>query len=112
MGDSQRHSPIDRRGALRRMAVAGAATQLGVSTAASKAVTANHGAGVPTQETGVSSNMGILLGWGPKIRAGVQRDADRRGPIPMHHIGATLAELLGCRPPHHSDGAIIREMFV
>jgi len=83
----------------------------GETIAMSTAMTTNHGAGIQTQETGVTSNMGILLAWGPKIKAGVSRDTEQIGPIPIHDIGTTVTTLLGCRLPRHATGCIIWEMF-
>ncbi|MFC1716016.1 alkaline phosphatase family protein [Candidatus Poribacteria bacterium] len=83
----------------------------GETIAMSTAMTTNHGAGIQTQDTGVSSNMSILLAWGPKVKAGVKRDSDILGPIPINNIGPTVTALLGCRPPRHATGGIIGEMF-
>ena len=79
--------------------------------AMSTTMTTNHGAGIQTQDTGVTSNMGMLLAWGPKVKAGVKRDTNQLGPVPIHNIAATVTALLGCRAPRHATGGIIREMF-
>jgi predicted AlkP superfamily phosphohydrolase/phosphomutase len=84
----------------------------GETIAASTALTTNHGAGVQTQDTGITSNMGILFVWGPKVRAGIRRDVERLGPIPIHNIGPTITDLLGCRCPRHATGGAIGEVFV
>ncbi|RMD80234.1 MAG: hypothetical protein D6820_06970, partial [Lentisphaerae bacterium] len=60
-----------------------------------------------TQDTGVTSNMGLFLAWGPRIATG-HRDISRHGPIPIHHIGNTAARLLGCPFPAHGTGAVIQ----
>jgi len=78
----------------------------------SHGTTANHGAGIPTQDTGVTSNMGMLLALGPRVRAGIKRDSDRVGPIPIHSIGVTVAALLGCRAPRHATGGILHDMLL
>jgi predicted AlkP superfamily phosphohydrolase/phosphomutase len=83
----------------------------GETIAASTALTTNHGAGVQTQDTGVTSNMGTLLAWGPKVRASARRDIERLGPVPIHHVGPTITELLGCRHPGHATGGVLAEMF-
>jgi len=84
----------------------------GSTTAMSRTVLANHGAGIPTQETPVSSNLGQLLAWGPKVRRGVQRDPEIQGPVKTSALGPTVAQLLGCRIPAQADAAIIRDMLV
>jgi hypothetical protein len=83
----------------------------GSTTAPYRSGLANHGAGIPTQEAGISSNMGLLLAWGPKVARGVRRDADRLGPVTTAQIGPTLAGLLGCRTPAQADAAVIRDFF-
>jgi predicted AlkP superfamily phosphohydrolase/phosphomutase len=83
----------------------------GETIAPSTSLTTNHGAGVQTQDTGVTSNMGLLLAWGPKVRAGACRDVQRLGPIPIHNLGPTIAELLGCRRPQHATGGAVNGML-
>jgi predicted AlkP superfamily phosphohydrolase/phosphomutase len=83
----------------------------GETIALSTAMTSNHGASIQTQDSGVTSNMGMLLAWGPKVKAGVKRDIHQLGPIPIHNIGTTVTALLGCRAPRHASGGIIIEML-
>ena len=81
------------------------------TVAMSTAMTTNHGAGVQTQDTGVTSNMAMLLAWGPKVVAGIERDPETLGPVPIHHVGTTIAALLGCRAPRHASGGLIYELL-
>jgi hypothetical protein len=81
------------------------------ATAMSHATTANHGAGVPTPDTGMASNMGLLLGWGPRARAGVRCESDGAGPIPIYNVGLTVAGLLGRRVPCHATGGTLHDML-
>ena len=83
----------------------------GETTAMSTSPTTNHGAAIQTQDTGVTSNMGMLLAWGPKVKVGVRRDVAQLGPIPIHNVGVSVSRLLGCRPPMHASGGLILDMF-
>ncbi len=74
----------------------------GATVAPSTALTTNHGAGIQTQDTGVTSNMGYFGALGPSIATSVARDEDESGPLPIHHVGAILCRMLGIDAPRHA----------
>jgi len=81
------------------------------TVAASTALTTNHGAGIQTQDTGVTSNMGFMAACGPALRPGIKRDESVWGPIPVHQAGALVCRMLGLHPPAHSEQAGLDHFF-
>lgn len=72
---------------------------------------AEHGAKVPTDRTGTSSNLGTFLIKGPGIRAGYERDPERLGFIHLVDVVPTISHLMGFRPPAQSQGAVLWDMI-
>lgn len=70
-----------------------------------------HGSQIPTSEKGVLSNMGALVLAGPGIKAGYERDWQRYGLMREVDIAPTISHILGLRPPAHSRGAILHDIF-
>ena len=72
---------------------------------------ANHGCQMPTAETEVSSNYGMMLISGPNVRKGYKRPAQQIGPISMKDIAPTIAHIMGIPAPMHSEGRVLQDVF-
>lgn len=73
--------------------------------------TAHHGPSLPTGSTKVSSNLAFFLMEGPGIREEYSRDLNSLGPIRVLDVAPTVAYLLCCPPPKHSQGAILYDFL-
>jgi predicted AlkP superfamily phosphohydrolase/phosphomutase len=73
---------------------------------------AQHGSQIPTMETPYFTNMATLIAAGPGIRRGYERDWQRSGLMRMEDFAPTIAYLLGLRPPRHSRGAILHDLWL
>ncbi|HID05629.1 MAG TPA: hypothetical protein EYP10_00625 [Armatimonadetes bacterium] len=73
---------------------------------------ANHGPQLPSYETDVSSNYGILLMAGAGIRSNYVRDYKRLGPPCTTDIAPTVAHLIGIPTPAQSEGAVLFDMLI
>ena len=71
----------------------------------------NHGPMVPTYETGVGSNYGVLILAGAGVRKGVVEEPSRRGSRCTTDVAPTLAYLLGIGPPAQSEGRVLHEFL-
>ena len=83
----------------------------GQTIARTGAPSVNHGPQIPTTEKGLTTNMGMLALWGPGVRRGYRRPDQVLGPARMCDPAPTLAYLLGCDPPLHNEGTILRDML-
>lgn len=72
---------------------------------------AQHGSQIPATETPYFTNMATLIAAGPGVRAGYERDWRRHGPMRMIDFAPTVADALGLRPPRHSSGAILHDLW-
>ena len=72
---------------------------------------AEHWCKLPTDRTGVSSNLATFMMKGPGIKAGYERDPDRLGLMRLVDVVPTICHLMGFRPPQHSQGAILWDMI-
>lgn len=72
---------------------------------------AQHGSQIPTTETEHFTNMATLIAAGPGIRAGYERDYQRQGFMRMEDFAPTVAHALGLRPPRHSRGAVLHDLW-
>lgn len=72
---------------------------------------AQHGSQIPTMETKYFTNMAALIAAGPGIRAGSARDWQRHGLMRMEDFAPTVAHALGLRPPRHSRGAVLYDLW-
>lgn len=72
---------------------------------------AQHGSQIPTTETGYFTNLATLIAAGPGIRAGYERDYHRHGLMRMEDFAPTVAHALGLRPPRHSRGAVLYDLW-
>ena len=72
---------------------------------------ASHGAQPPTARTAYSSNLATLIGKGPGIRAGHERDREQLGLIRLVDVVPTICHLLGFPPPAQSQGAILYDIL-
>ncbi|HEV2357578.1 MAG TPA: alkaline phosphatase family protein [bacterium] len=70
-----------------------------------------HGSQIPTSETTHFTNLACFILAGPGIRVGYERDWRRYGLMRMVDLAPTLAHLLGLRPPRHSTGAVLTDLF-
>ena len=72
---------------------------------------AQHGSQIPTMETPYFTNLATLIAAGPGVRAGYERDYQRHGLMRMEDFTPTVAHALGLRPPKHSRGAVLHDLF-
>jgi len=72
---------------------------------------AQHGSQVPTTETAHFTNLATLICAGPGIRPGYERDWRRSGLMRMVDFAPTVAHLMGLRPPRHSSGAVLHDLW-
>ncbi|HET7768945.1 MAG TPA: alkaline phosphatase family protein [Chloroflexota bacterium] len=72
---------------------------------------AQHGSQIPTMETPYFTNLATLIAAGPGVRAGYERDYQRHGLMRMEDFTPTVAHALGLRPPRHSRGAVLHDLF-
>jgi predicted AlkP superfamily phosphohydrolase/phosphomutase len=72
---------------------------------------AQHGSQIPTMETRYFTNMATLIAAGPGVRAGYERDWQRHGLMRMVDFAPTIAHALGLRPPRHSSGAVLHDLW-
>jgi len=72
---------------------------------------ANHGPQIPTTETGFTSNLALFMAMGPGIRKGYERDWERHGLIRLVDVVPTISHLLGFKPPAHSRGSVLYDIF-
>ncbi|MDQ3703305.1 MAG: alkaline phosphatase family protein, partial [Chloroflexota bacterium] len=72
---------------------------------------AQHGSQIPATETPYFTNMATLIAAGPGVRAGYERDWRRHGPMRMIDFAPTVADALGLRPPRHSSGAVLHDLW-
>jgi predicted AlkP superfamily phosphohydrolase/phosphomutase len=72
---------------------------------------ANHGPQLPTAATAMSSNLAVLMAWGPGIRPGYERDRERLGLMRLLDVVPTVCHVLGIRPPAQATGAVLWDIF-
>ncbi len=72
---------------------------------------AQHGSQIPTMETPYFTNLATLICAGPGVRAGYERDWQRYGLMRMEDFAPTVAHALGLRPPRHSRGAVLHDLW-
>ena len=72
---------------------------------------ANHGPQPPTAGTAMSSNLAVLMGHGPGIRAGYERDRERLGLMRLVDVVPTMCHVLGIQPPAQAAGAVLWDIF-
>lgn len=70
-----------------------------------------HGSQIPTSETPHFTNLACFILSGPRIKVGYERDWQRYGLMRMVDLAPTFAHLLGLRPPRHSAGAVLFDLF-
>ena len=70
-----------------------------------------HGSQIPTSETPHFTNMACCIFAGPGIRAGYERDWQRRGLMRMVDLAPTIAHLLKLRQPRHATGAVLADLL-
>lgn len=72
---------------------------------------AQHGSQIPTTETKHFTNLATLIAAGPGVRTDYERDWQRHGLMRMEDFAPTISYALGLRPPKHSRGAVLHDMF-
>jgi len=72
---------------------------------------AEHWCKIPTDRTGISSNLATFIIKGPGIRAGYERDPERLGFMRLVDVVPTISHLMGFRPPAQSQGAVLWDMI-
>ena len=72
---------------------------------------AQHGSQIPTMETPYFTNLATLIAAGPGIRPGYERPYQQHGLMRMEDFTPTIAQALGLRPPKHSRGAVLHDLW-
>lgn len=67
-----------------------------------------HGCGLPTIRLGRGTEEAVLVMAGSKIKG----NYIRRKPANLTDVVPTMAEVLGIKPPKHSEGRIIKDFFM
>jgi predicted AlkP superfamily phosphohydrolase/phosphomutase len=70
-----------------------------------------HWCKLPTDRTGISSNLATFIIKGPGIRAGYKRDPERLGLMRLVDVVPTICHLMDFRPPAQSQGAVLWDMI-
>ncbi|WP_377944734.1 hypothetical protein [Alicyclobacillus fodiniaquatilis] len=73
---------------------------------------ANHGPQIPTACTDYSSNFGIALWHGSKVRRGYRRDRHVQGAYAMNDIGFTISRLFNVNDLDSLYGKFMHDLFI
>lgn len=72
---------------------------------------AHHGPYLPTARTDIASNAAFFLGWGPGLKKGYERPANRLGYMHLTSVVPLICHLLGIEPPDQCQGSVPRDFL-